>query len=157
MNIPIYSKIANYFYTINCFKAIKNDETINRVNKFKMSRFNVLYTFVKIDKDIPKEYTRQVIASRMALVDEAMYSMNLDGLVDTEIKKIPNPIDSEGQIIDENFDYFGVEFRPLNSKIVKFYIFLLILICCFLAIYTKNHFSEIKGFLSDIYGKIISR
>lgn len=50
-------------------------------HKLKISFLGVLYTIVEVDKSIPDALTDKFIMKRLSIVDDALVSINLDGML----------------------------------------------------------------------------
>jgi len=103
MVIGLFIDLWNWQYTRKRVQLMKLSTEIMRVNKLKISFLGVLYTVVEIDKSIPEALYDKFIMKKLAIVDDALVSINLDGMMHIESKLYGET---------ETSKYFLVKFVP---------------------------------------------
>lgn len=127
---------------------IAENEVMKRTYNFKITRLGVLYTVIKIDKDIPFEKVHLVIDGRLAPVQEAIIGMNLDGIVEA------NPLKKMDNVDDEQFDYYKFEVFPEHYISNFLAIIALSFGAIWLLFYCYKHHGAIAQYIMGIYNKM---
>lgn len=81
MVIGLFIDLWNWQYTRKRIQLLREAKEIMRVNRLKISLLGVLYTVVEMDKSIPEHLTDRFLINKLKVVDDALVSINLDGLM----------------------------------------------------------------------------
>jgi len=81
MIIGLFIDIWNWLYTRNRIQLMRMSTEIMQTNKLRISVFGVLYTIVEVDKSIPDALVERFLMKKLSIIDDALVSINLDGLM----------------------------------------------------------------------------
>lgn len=81
MVIGLFIDLWNWRYTRNRIQLLRNAKEIMQVHRLKISALGVLYTIVEMDKSLPDNLTDRFLITKLKVVDDALVSINLDGLM----------------------------------------------------------------------------
>lgn len=90
MIIGLFIDLWNWWYTRNRIQLIRDAREIWQPHKLKISILGVLYTVVEVDDAVPDHLIDRFLSQRLAMVDDALVAINLDGLIHfkaTQIQK----------------------------------------------------------------------
>lgn len=154
MFILFYAKnVYVYWFTIKCFKLIKNDNKIKtkflynrkgvKIENPKISVLGILYFYVIIPPDIPAKFIEDFLNSQFVVVNDMLMAMDLAGVIKVDKREFITEIEDDNNYIDSKIYKYIMKFRPIFwfSRPRKFLFFILtFLISWFL--FRKYHIFE---------------
>lgn len=143
-----WKTVKLYNYTINCFENICNTKYVQDkyrlvvngrvIDNVRISTFGTMYLTVVIPEDVEPEYFDEYLETYLTLLEQAMVSQNLYGLVKTKKEKFLVKSDE-----DVKNAIFYIKFVPILYKNTYFR-FICFVLASLSTIFIVNHFELIN-------------
>ncbi len=127
---------------------INKNAVIQKAYKTKLTRLGTLYMVVKVDKEIPVPYVDDVMINRLIILNEAIINMNLDGIINFHMERVPD-------VDDDIFDYYVVEISPRNRTYVLVACVVISIMVYYLMKYSFLHRDNIINIINSAITNII--
>ncbi len=100
----LFRDFSNFRYVQARFDLILENEVLQKQYKLQRTPLGVLYTLRPFPVGTPDDYMDQLLVGDLALLDQALSVMNLDGIVAMEYREVG---------ADEDNRFYLIKFIPL--------------------------------------------
>lgn len=143
--------IVNWFYIKERLKLLRSEPTIWDYYKLRISSLGVLYLIIEIDKALPTAYVDQHIDTKLGMLNEALLTVNLSGLLDYESRRVGND-DSEDNKTDLK-KFYLIKYIPV-FRFFNFWYTVKSVIVGYISYKLAAHF-EITDVIAGYFNKIV--